>query len=207
MTAETGRLYRPCLCKGSNAVHVRCLQQWRAMAPNPERCESCHYRYRLQRERLAVVMAHPATCALLTAALASGGLFVLAEAVRIARRQPRIPLDSAAAGGGHGGGSGGVVLHSLQRMWRAAEVLASSLAVSWRRRSMFEDSSLLHAMQTGDYDSRLQRNDALVETLVTGGFVLFELYRRLRTHTALWLANSAEHVLPFNSAEEQEEKR
>lgn len=51
---ESGRLLRPCKCKGSSKyVHEGCLQQWRHADPNSKRnywqCPTCGFRYRLER--------------------------------------------------------------------------------------------------------------------------------------------------------------
>ncbi|MCJ1424491.1 hypothetical protein MMC29_002379 [Sticta canariensis] len=56
---ESGRLLRPCKCKGSSKyVHEGCLQQWRYADPgfakrNYWQCPTCGFRYRLQRMRWA----------------------------------------------------------------------------------------------------------------------------------------------------------
>lgn len=54
--SESGRLIRPCKCKGSSRyVHEQCLQQWRhadrsyTSARNFFQCPTCGFRYRLQR--------------------------------------------------------------------------------------------------------------------------------------------------------------
>lgn len=52
---ETGRLIRPCMCKGSSKyVHDACLQAWRHADPSYGRrnywqCPTCGFRYRLAR--------------------------------------------------------------------------------------------------------------------------------------------------------------
>ncbi|KAF1997930.1 hypothetical protein P154DRAFT_270238 [Amniculicola lignicola CBS 123094] len=52
---ESGRLIRPCLCKGSSKfVHDSCLQAWRHADPSYGRrnywqCPTCHFKYRLAR--------------------------------------------------------------------------------------------------------------------------------------------------------------
>jgi hypothetical protein len=52
---ETGRLIRPCLCKGSSKyVHDACLQAWRHADPgygkrNYWQCPTCGFKYRLAR--------------------------------------------------------------------------------------------------------------------------------------------------------------
>lgn len=53
--SESGRLIRPCKCKGSSRyVHEECLQQWRHADPSYGRrnfwqCPTCGFRYRLER--------------------------------------------------------------------------------------------------------------------------------------------------------------
>jgi len=54
--SESGRLIRPCKCKGSSRyVHEQCLQQWRhsdrsyTSARHYWQCPTCGFRYRLQR--------------------------------------------------------------------------------------------------------------------------------------------------------------
>lgn len=54
--SESGRLIRPCKCKGSSRyVHDQCLQQWRhsdrtyTSARHYWQCPTCGFRYRLQR--------------------------------------------------------------------------------------------------------------------------------------------------------------
>lgn len=52
---ESGRLIRPCLCKGSSKyVHEACLQAWRHADPgygrrNYWQCPTCRFKYRLAR--------------------------------------------------------------------------------------------------------------------------------------------------------------
>lgn len=52
--SESGRLLRPCKCKGSaKYVHEGCLQSWRHADPNSKRnfwqCPTCGFKYRLER--------------------------------------------------------------------------------------------------------------------------------------------------------------
>ena len=195
VTAESGRLYRPCRCRGSMAVHVHCLQQWRSQAPNPSRCESCHFVYRTERERLAVVIAHPATSVALTALAVAGGLFACAEAYRIAKRSPRAADTRTYA------------RQTLARMWRAAEFLSATVSVAVRRRSFLRDSDLLAAMTSGQYTTNLQRNDAFVETVLTGGVVVVALYGALQRRVQQWLATKAEQVLPFEEGQDDNQQQ
>ena len=45
---EEGELMTPCYCKGTmKYVHRDCLNQWRRVAPKPESCENCKYKYKL----------------------------------------------------------------------------------------------------------------------------------------------------------------
>lgn len=59
-SVETGRLFAPCRCTGSmRHVHVSCLNQWRAASTDESsyyRCNVCHYEYRTQRARMAVLL-------------------------------------------------------------------------------------------------------------------------------------------------------
>jgi len=52
-----GRLIRPCLCRGTQAmVHVGCLQRWRRSAANRKsfwECDMCRFRYQLRRTKVA----------------------------------------------------------------------------------------------------------------------------------------------------------
>ena len=45
-------------------IHVRCLNEWRAVAPNQRsyyRCDQCHYEYNLRRAEWAHIVEHPNT--------------------------------------------------------------------------------------------------------------------------------------------------
>ena len=57
MAAELGPLFSPCLCAGTmQHVHVECLNRWRRMSDNPTSyfaCDSCGYRYQMNRTRWA----------------------------------------------------------------------------------------------------------------------------------------------------------
>jgi len=65
-TDETGRLFRPCLCRG-NLVHEACLERWRATSlAHACKCEVCHYEYRVSRQRFAKMMLHPCFITLCT---------------------------------------------------------------------------------------------------------------------------------------------
>jgi len=52
---ELGRLFRPCMCKGSIAyVHVQCLNEWRKVSASRSaywQCPQCHYKYNIARTR------------------------------------------------------------------------------------------------------------------------------------------------------------
>ena len=57
---EAGRLFSPCLCRGSMAhVHVDCLNEWRKQSVNPRSlytCDACGYSYRIQRTAAAALL-------------------------------------------------------------------------------------------------------------------------------------------------------
>ena len=72
---ESGRLLRPCKCKGSSKyVHEGCLQQWRYADPgfakrNYWQCPTCGFRYRLQRMRWAAWISSVTSQVTLTIAI------------------------------------------------------------------------------------------------------------------------------------------
>lgn len=72
---ESGRLLRPCKCKGSSKhVHEGCLQQWRYADPgfakrNYWQCPTCGFRYRLQRMRWAAWISSVTSQIVLTIAI------------------------------------------------------------------------------------------------------------------------------------------
>ncbi|RKF62816.1 putative ring finger domain protein [Erysiphe neolycopersici] len=64
----SGRLIRPCLCKGSQKfVHEGCLQQWRYSNPaclqktNFWQCPTCKFQYRLERMKWSRFIISPVT--------------------------------------------------------------------------------------------------------------------------------------------------
>ncbi len=69
---ESGRLIRPCKCKGSQRyVHENCLQSWRHADPaygnrNYWECPTCHFRYHLQRMKWSRWIRSTATQIFLT---------------------------------------------------------------------------------------------------------------------------------------------
>ncbi|KII93894.1 hypothetical protein PLICRDRAFT_36113 [Plicaturopsis crispa FD-325 SS-3] len=59
---DSGRLIRPCLCRGSMTyVHVQCLQKWRTSSgtSNHFECPVCKYRYRYARTRVLGIATNP----------------------------------------------------------------------------------------------------------------------------------------------------
>ena len=80
---ETGRLLRPCKCKGSSKyVHESCLQAWRHADPefgkrNYWHCPTCGFRYHLERMRWGRWISSTATQILLTCFIFFMALFVL----------------------------------------------------------------------------------------------------------------------------------
>lgn len=88
------RLFAPCQCRGSQGlVHVRCLNQWRARSRNNAsyfECNTCHYRYHLERAAWAGRLEDPRVLAatsgcLVFFAVLSVGVFVRLTSTRAAR--------------------------------------------------------------------------------------------------------------------------
>jgi len=56
-TRATGRLFAPCICKGSmKYVHTKCLNEWRALATGTKNfyeCPQCKFKYKIERTPLA----------------------------------------------------------------------------------------------------------------------------------------------------------
>jgi magnesium-transporting ATPase (P-type) len=72
-----GRLFKPCLCKGTQGlIHEKCLKDWRMHAINSSQyfqCPTCKYKYNVGRPRLATVLMNPITitlCTILTIVIA-----------------------------------------------------------------------------------------------------------------------------------------
>ena len=81
---ESGRLFRPCKCKGSSAyVHEGCLQSWRhadvsySSNRNYWQCPTCHYRYRVQKISWARWVSSTFTQLLLTFTILFLTVFIL----------------------------------------------------------------------------------------------------------------------------------
>lgn len=80
---ETGRLLRPCKCKGSSKyVHESCLQAWRHADPeygkrNYWQCPTCGFRYRLERMQWGRWISSTATQIILTCFIFFMALFVM----------------------------------------------------------------------------------------------------------------------------------
>ncbi|KAJ5953516.1 Zinc finger RING-CH-type [Penicillium verhagenii] len=80
---ESGRLLRPCKCKGSSRyVHEGCLQSWRTANPslgtrNYWECPTCRFQYRLERLTWARWISSTATQLILTLAILILTIFLL----------------------------------------------------------------------------------------------------------------------------------
>lgn len=81
--AESGRLLRPCKCKGSSKyVHEGCLQAWRHADPgygkrNYWQCPTCGFRYRLERLQWGRWISSKGTQIVLTISIFFVALFVM----------------------------------------------------------------------------------------------------------------------------------
>lgn len=79
----SGRLIRPCKCKGSSRyVHEGCLQEWRHADPaygkrNYWQCPTCGFRYRMQRLKLGRAISSTATQFGLTISVLFLAMFIL----------------------------------------------------------------------------------------------------------------------------------
>jgi hypothetical protein len=79
----SGRLIRPCKCRGSQAyVHEGCLQEWRHADPrygkrNFWECPTCKFRYRLERMKWSRLITSTVTQILLTIAIMFMAIFML----------------------------------------------------------------------------------------------------------------------------------
>ena len=79
---ETGRLIRPCKCKGSSKyVHEGCLQSWRHADPeyakrNYWQCPTCRYSYRLERMAWGRAISSTATQIVLTVFILLFAVFI-----------------------------------------------------------------------------------------------------------------------------------
>ena len=79
----SGRLIRPCNCRGSSRyVHEGCLQAWRHADPaygkrNYWQCPTCRFRYRLERMRWAAWISSTATQFVLTISILMFTMFLL----------------------------------------------------------------------------------------------------------------------------------
>ena len=80
---ESGRLLRPCKCKGSSKyVHEGCLQAWRHADPGYARrnywqCPTCGFQYRLERMRWGRWISSTATQIVLTIFIFFTALFIM----------------------------------------------------------------------------------------------------------------------------------
>ena len=80
---SSGRLIRPCKCKGSQSyVHEGCLQEWRHADPGYGRrnyfeCPTCKYAYRLERMRWSQWIGSTSTQVALTLAILLMTVFLL----------------------------------------------------------------------------------------------------------------------------------
>eukprot|EP00933_Yihiella_yeosuensis_P031077 TRINITY_DN2461_c1_g1_i1.p1 TRINITY_DN2461_c1_g1~~TRINITY_DN2461_c1_g1_i1.p1 ORF type:complete len:358 (+),score=59.90 TRINITY_DN2461_c1_g1_i1:69-1076(+) len=97
-TAETGRLFSPCKCTGSmRFVHVNCLNAWRSRSENNSsyyKCNSCKYRYRLERLRFSTLLLKDRFHMMLTAlCFLIGGSFLGLLCQYLAPSLPPLVMD------------------------------------------------------------------------------------------------------------------
>lgn len=169
VSAETGRLFRPCLCGGSMRVHEQCLMQWRRSNDAAFfRCEICHYRYRTRRASIARWLMHPATSGSITAVMLITAVWMCGHADRL---WSRTHVDNG--GGNHPGSdngrgmsmsssmNGGAVVSSVGRfgwlMWRGAHVLGGFVLVPlcYNVMGSADVRDLIAPLFTGRFHSRI----------------------------------------------------
>ena len=107
---ESGRLIRPCKCRGSQKyVHEGCLQQWRHADPaygarNFWECPTCKFRYRLERMRWSRAITSTLTQIIITLAIMLTTIFVfgfIADPIINLYLDPYETITSLPTGGTH----------------------------------------------------------------------------------------------------------
>ena len=90
------RLFAPCQCRGSQGlVHVRCLNQWRARSRNNAsyfECNTCHYRYHLERAAWAGRLEDPRVLAATSGCLVFFAVLSVGVFVRLTSTRALVPL-------------------------------------------------------------------------------------------------------------------
>lgn len=108
---ESGRLLRPCKCRGSQAyVHEGCLQEWRHAdsrygARNYYECPTCKFRYRLERMKWSRLISNTLTQIALTTFIMFIAVFLLgfvADPIINLYFEPTATITNVATGSGLG---------------------------------------------------------------------------------------------------------
>jgi len=106
---ESGRLIRPCKCRGSQAyVHEGCLQEWRHADPrygerNFWECPTCKFRYRLERMKWSRIISSTLAQMFLTIFIMFATVFLLgfiADPIINLYFEPGATIASVATGRG-----------------------------------------------------------------------------------------------------------
>ena len=83
---ELGKLFRPCLCKGTQAyIHEGCLEMWRKNANNRinfYQCPTCKYNYRISRVWFAHLLINPVFVMCLTGISITVSVIIVAWFIR-----------------------------------------------------------------------------------------------------------------------------
>ncbi|KAE8445480.1 hypothetical protein EG329_013370 [Mollisiaceae sp. DMI_Dod_QoI] len=107
---SSGRLIRPCKCRGSQKyVHEGCLQEWRHADPaygrrNFWECPTCKFRYRLERMRWSRLITSTVTQIVITFAIMLTTVFVfgfIADPIISLYLDPYETITSIPSGGSH----------------------------------------------------------------------------------------------------------
>lgn len=114
------RLFAPCQCRGSQGlVHVRCLNQWRARSRNNAsyfECNTCHYRYHLERAAWAGRLEDPRVLAATSGCVVLFAVLSVGVVVRLTATRALVPLFARLAALAERAGVTGATLNAVANL-------------------------------------------------------------------------------------------
>ena len=114
------RLFAPCQCRGSQGlVHVRCLNQWRARSRNNAsyfECNTCHYRYHLERAAWAGRLEDPRVLAATSGCVVLFAVLSVGVVVRVTATRALVPLFARLAALAERAGVTGATLNAVANL-------------------------------------------------------------------------------------------
>ena len=114
------RLFAPCQCRGSQGlVHVRCLNQWRARSRNNAsyfECNTCHYRYHLERAAWAGRLEDPRVLAATSGCVVFFAVLSVGVVVRVTATRALVPLFARLAALAERAGVTGATLDAVANL-------------------------------------------------------------------------------------------